>query len=227
MVCLHSAPGGGTTLYLPEDATLHDLVYGETLAASGFGARFSMPPRGTRLLFYGAGPEAIRFGAEPETAPPGLTREESPQPAAFVFEAPAAAVDEVVLEDEALFVAALESEPIADKDESAPAPVEAEPEEEGGRPRRRRRRRRGGGGDSAQDTGPETGDNASDEPAAEAAPTRPLPSLQELLPDSEAPVDGELPPIPAEFLPLDEAAAERPAPRRRRRRPGGAEPAAE
>uniref|UniRef100_UPI00286B22D3 beta-galactosidase n=1 Tax=Armatimonas sp. TaxID=1872638 RepID=UPI00286B22D3 len=65
MLCLHSAPGGGTTVYLPEDSVLHDFVYGETLARDGRGARLSMPVNGTRLLYFGPTAEAERFGAEP------------------------------------------------------------------------------------------------------------------------------------------------------------------
>jgi hypothetical protein len=91
LLCLHSAPGGGTTVYLPEEGVLVDLLTGETLASGGYGARLSMPPRGTRLLFHGSPTVVARFGIDPDAGPPGLTAEElPPAPPPFAFESAAA-----------------------------------------------------------------------------------------------------------------------------------------
>jgi hypothetical protein len=240
VLCLHSAPGGGTTVYLPEESVLHDFVYGETLARDGRGARLSMPLNGTRLLYFGPASEAERFGAEPATAPSGLTASELPQPvAAFVFETPSAlGVESISPEDEAMFQAALAELPqlvveelLDDEPRTAPAPrvapatpaavaPVAEPIAE--RPSRRRRGR-GGRGRGGRDEGTET-ESAEGEPdevpaAPEVEPAR-RPSLEELLPLSETPIEGELPPIPEEFLPLDNApVAESTEPARPARRP--------
>ena len=181
LLCLHSAPGGGTTVYLPEESVLFDLLTGETLASDGFGARFAMPPKGTRLLFFGDASEVARFGGDPNDGPPGLTREELPiLPTPFVFEsapttvtrpAPvaataAASASPVNLEDEALFAAALDSEfgPVAVEEEekslaaaASPDVTTAEAEAEAAR-KKRRRRRRGRGRRSDQAEGSEGAD---------------------------------------------------------------------
>jgi hypothetical protein len=223
LICLHSAPGGGTTVYLPEDAGLYDALSGETLASGGRGARLSMPPRGTRLLFFGTAGEIARLGGDVSVAPPGLSETELPTPPApFVFASPSALpVTQISAEDEALFTAALETLPalVEEADEIA-ALDDAEdeagegPDEEidgtgdaGERKKRRRRRRRGRGrrdeGDELSADGlTPVGEGVETE--GEATPARPRPSLEELLPLSEIIAeDAELPPIPEEFLPLD------------------------
>ncbi|HVK03612.1 MAG TPA: hypothetical protein VM490_09060, partial [Armatimonadaceae bacterium] len=179
LICLHSAPGGGTTLYLPEEGVLYDLWAEETLATGGFGARLSMPPRGTRLLFYGSESEVARFGGDPKAGPPGLSQEELPTPPArFAFEAVAAsrpAEEAVSAEDAALMEAALSGElPLLDKDETeddgdllvpeavagAVTPAEGVPTESGddaaaaGGRKKRRRRRRGRGQDETESDEP-------------------------------------------------------------------------
>jgi hypothetical protein len=231
LLCLHSAPGGGTTVYLPEEGALMDLLTGETLASDGFGARLSMPPRGTRLLFYGTAAEIARFGGDVKMAPPGLTESELPTALpVFEFEEaePIARMPALSAEDEALLAASLEM-PIPDKDEGEDAeivpdvPAVAAPAtvmesvltvETGAGKKKRRRRRRGRGRGSAETDEEGLLSEAADEDAEDeteegeetaegevAAPRRP--SLEELLPLSEALVDSELPPIPEEFLPLD------------------------
>ncbi len=216
LLCLHSAPGGGTTVYLPEDSVLHDFVYGETLARDGRGARLSMPVNGTRLLYFGPTAEAERFGAEPATAPVGLTASELPTPnVPFVFETQSpVGIESISAEDEALFQEALAELPQLTGEEAYPegvptpvveaTPVAAELEPEAA-PERGSRRRRGRGGRDrrGRDEEPSAGDA---EPVVavsdEAEPVR-RPSLEELLPLSEAPIEGELPPIPEEFLPME------------------------
>ncbi|WP_394795826.1 hypothetical protein [Armatimonas sp.] len=242
MLCLHSAPGGGTTVYLPEDSAIHDFVYGETLARSGRGARLSMPLNGTRLLYFGPAAEAERFGAEPATAPVGLTESElPPQVAAFVFETPSAlGADTISAEDEAMFQAALAELPtLAEDDEDdepvarlalpqvasvttkvtpVAAPVAAD-EASSERPGRRRRGR-GGRDRSRRDEASGTPDVALEATATEVEPPR-RPSLEELLPLSETPIEGEVPPIPDEFLPRNESASESAEPTRPARRTSG------
>ncbi len=173
LLCLHSAPGGGTTVYLPEDSVLFDLLTGETLATEGFGARLAMPPRGTRLLFFGSASDVARFGGDPNDGPLGLTREELPAlPPPFVFEAGAApaatpriapvitvrAPVEVDPEDDALFTAALDGDFVPIEAEGASAagaegsasPTETETEAAARKKRRRRRRGRGRRGDQIE-----------------------------------------------------------------------------
>lgn len=229
LLCLHSAPGGGTTVYLPEDAAIHDFVYGETLARSGRGARLSMPLNGTRLLYFGPAAEAERFGAEPATAPVGLTESElPPQVAAFVFETPSAlGADTISAEDEAMFQAALAELPTLTEDDEDEEPVarvalpevalvvtkvvpvaaplaadDASAERPG-----RRRRGRGGRDRSRRDEASGTPDTTLEPAVIEVEPPR-RPSLEELLPLSETPIEGEVPPIPDEFLPRNESASE-------------------
>ncbi|MBB6051684.1 hypothetical protein [Armatimonas rosea] len=239
LLCLHSAPGGGTTVYLPEEAVLHDFVYGETLARDGRGARLSMPVNGTRLLYFGPTAESERFGAEPATAPPGLTLSELPVPVPpFVFETPSPlGVESISAEDEAMFQAALAELPhlaevigeleeptiaIAEAATAAVAEVVAPTE-------RAPRRRRGRGGRDRRGRDEETSEPAAAETVEDTEPVR-RPSLEELLPLSESPLEGELPPIPEEFLALDETpAVAEPAPparrpRRRRLRSDASEP---
>lgn len=184
LLCLHSAPGGDTTVYLSEESVLFDLLTGETLASDGFGARFAMPPKGTRLLFFGLASEVARLGGDPNDGPPGLVREDLPVlPVPFVFEAApatatrplpsaataAVAVVPVNLEDEALFAAALDSEfgPVAVEEEeeislvaAAAGITIAESEAEAAR-KKRRRRRRGRGRRTDQPEGMEGADAES------------------------------------------------------------------
>jgi hypothetical protein len=275
LLTLHSAPGGGTTVYLPEEGVLADLLTGETLATNGYGARLSMPPRGTRLLFHGPAAEVARFGIDPKAGPPGLTEAELPLPfAPFAFEHPettAVPLPDISAEDEALFIAALSGDlrPLNDEEEAATDEAHdligqrAEPGQKGtptglesaeadaadtadaGKKRRRRRRRGRGRGGAAEDAEglplnegasdgteeEEEGDSSEEIEVAPITATAPRarPSLEELLPLSEAPADRELPPIPEEFLPLDPLALteenigeadvpETRAPRRRRGR---------
>lgn len=89
ILSLHSAPGGGTTVHLYDDSVLFDLLSGETVASGGFGARLSLPPQGTRLLFAGTPGQVRALNGDPDAAPLGLSEDELPPPApAFVFEAP-------------------------------------------------------------------------------------------------------------------------------------------
>jgi hypothetical protein len=254
LICLHSAPGGGTTVYLPEEAVLYDVLNRETLASDGRGARLSMPPRGTRLLFYGTPAEVSRLGGDPNAAPPGLTASEMPPPPiAFAFEGgpgPSAEPEDYISpEDAALMEAALTGDfPLLDKEDiddeellaevqavavvptgrspvATPTPPSEAGDDSANKKKRRRRRRRRGGADEADDlteNGEADADSTSDAdgeedeaetdetgtatpvsaPIAEA-PSRSRPSLEELLPLSEAPDGADLPPIPEEFLPLD------------------------
>lgn len=215
LLTLHSAPGGGTTVYLPEDGVLHDFVYGETLSRDGRGARLSVPLQGTRLMYFGPAAEAVRFGAELESAPPGLTASELPlAPPPFVFETPSPlGVESISAEDEALFQAALAELPevaaLTEGEALDPEPVAVVVPEEG--PGKRRRRRRGRGRTEEEEA----------TVVEEVAPEEPVrrPSLEELLPLSEVPIEGaELPPIPEELLPEAEApVVTRPARARRLR----------
>ena len=172
LLCLHSAPGGGTTVYLPNEGVLYDLLTGDTLASDGQGARLSMPPRGTRLLFWGSPDEVRQLGGDPQAGPPGLTPSEVPAtPPAFVFAsvapAPTGSVAptgreaaeirarlEISPEDEALMEAALRGEfPLDDPDldtspvvgATAEADVAATDAASDEAKKRRRRRRRGRG----------------------------------------------------------------------------------
>lgn len=231
LLTLHSAPGGGTTVYLPEEGILHDFVYGETLSRDGRGARLSVPLQGTRLMYFGPVAEALRFGAEPETAPPGLTLAELPFASPpFVFETPSPlGVESISAEDEALFQAALAELPEgialsegAEEPEAEPAqativePIVTPVSDESASKRRRRRRGRGRGEDEETPS--------TDEPVSEPEPAR-RPSLEELLPLSDAPIEGgELPPIPEELLPEVEASVVARPPRTRRLRSRKSEP---
>jgi hypothetical protein len=121
--------------------------------------------------------------------------------------------------------------------DAAGAPVpQAAGEAPGGKKKRRRRRGRRGrgpegegtgegapdagdpnpllGGAAAEDEDDDEGDEAGaddlparDRAAASPAAPRAMPPLSELLPDSEVPADGDLPPIPEELLPLEADAA--------------------
>jgi hypothetical protein len=166
LISLHSAPGGGTIVHLPEEGALYDLLTEETLASDGRGARLSMPPRGTRLLFYGSAAEIARLGGDPKAGPPGLTASEAPAaPVAFHFEAAdsrslSSAVT-MSAEDDALMQAALAGEmpdvvDTGDTDDDIPAArtevatgaiseADAAAEEDAAQKKRRRRRRRGRG----------------------------------------------------------------------------------
>lgn len=240
ILTLHSAPGGGTTVYLQEEGILHDFVYGETLSRDGRGARLSIPPQGTRLLYFGPLAEAQRFGAEPETAPPGLTQSELPvTPAPFLFETPSAlGADSISAEDEALFQAALADLPaaVALLDEEIVQDnleVEGVPEleeEVGSEPNAKRRRRRRGRG-RGEGSEPLASDalassDVSPTPLPEPEPIR-RPSLEELLPLSEAPMEGDIPPIPEEFLLEQDAPPSRRGSRGRRIRGRAADAAVE
>jgi ribonuclease E len=228
-----------------------------------------MPPRGTRLLFFGDASEVARFGGDPDDGPPGLTKEELPAlPTPFVFEAgapaPASARSAAPIapvrvdpDDDALFTAALEGDfvPIAAEGDAASpdaAVASAETDSEAAARKKRRRRRRGRGrrGDQLEGAELEAGiagegellgedDEDADEEEIEdqlsgtldpedtepheAVPgvmifdvatetfavsvppgpaPRSRPSLEELLPQSDLPDGGELPPIPDELLPL-------------------------
>lgn len=188
LICLHSAPGGGTTVFQAAEGALMDLLTGETLTSGGWGARLSMPPRGTRLLFYGSPSEIARFGGDTSMAPLGLSEEElPPPPAPFVFEnepagaarrgqpaSSAARAAEVDPEDAALFEAALEREFPFEGDEDADEAAEAvetlgagqtaESADGAGRKKRRRRRRgRGRGREGAE------AEEGGDESAADRA----------------------------------------------------------
>ncbi|MDX1931346.1 MAG: hypothetical protein SFU56_01950 [Capsulimonadales bacterium] len=214
MICLHSAPGGGTTVYLPQESVLADLLTGETLAADGFGARLSMPPRGTRLLYFGSAEEVARFGIDPRNGPAGLTRAELPGlPQPMFEEAPS--VPAYVGDDDALFRAALAGETFADPEDEADIEtddVEASPVTadagDAGRKRRRRRRRRGKGDrdgeltDAPVGSGPGEAEEEDEEEEVPDAGQRVRPSLEELLPLSDLPADTDALPIPEEFLPL-------------------------
>lgn len=266
LIALHSAPGGGTTVYLPEDAALFDALTGETLASGGYGARLSVPMRGTRILFYGPPADVSRLGGDSRSAPPGLTRDEASLAAApvppFGPGAPSSAGTAAAQqraaaapseEDERLMAAAFAGEipaladiDVDDEDEedlldadgeaadeaAAASASDAAPADAAGAKKKRRRRRRGRGRrgeEEAEGEGPAGSvsreamseaeriaasvlqadglltDNGD---ADDAAPARRLPPLEELLPLSGTPVEeGDLPPIPDEFLPLGGAAA--------------------
>ncbi len=228
VMCLHSTEGGGTNVFLPEDAALFDGLTGETLTSGGWGARLSMPLRGTRLLFWGKETDIAALGGDVRAASPGLTKAElPPPPAPFVFESGSALpVTEISAEDEALFRAALEGDFAPDKGEvPAPLSVAAAPEatvtetaEEGER-RKRRRRRRGRGRTEDGELTPEGGEDteSSEDSAPEVveteSPARAVPSLSELLPDSELLPEGVELLTPEEFV--EEAAPRRRARRRR------------
>ncbi|MFM7320677.1 MAG: hypothetical protein ACKO5K_04020 [Armatimonadota bacterium] len=222
-LCVHSNPGGGTAVHLRESACIFDLVYGETLALEGCGARYTIQPKSTRLLVTGPRDVVAEFGAEFDGAPTGLAESETPVVKSYPVDRAVRAETPVRRsEDVALFDAAM-------------ARMEAVPEERAGRDgteedaaagtsrsSRRRRRRRGRGGDGT-DAGVELQDTLPAVPGdgTETA-DRSRPTLAELLPESESPGDGELPPIPEEFKPIDEAnIGAGPAPRRRRRRGRG------
>ncbi|MGC4043981.1 MAG: hypothetical protein QM758_09305 [Armatimonas sp.] len=223
VMCLHSTEGGGTNVYLPEEGAVYDGLTGETLTSGGWGARLSMPLRGTRLLFWGEESSIAALGGDIRTALPGLTRAElPPAPAPFVFESGSGLpVAEISAEDEALFLAALEGELLPDKDSEAPEEAEesataTETEAEAGERRKRRRRRRGRGRNGEEEISPEELAEVlvteSVEPLA-AEPARIPPPLEELLPDSEVPEGVELPTL-EEFT--EETTTRRP--RRRRGR---------
>lgn len=231
VMCLHSTEGGGTNVYLPEEGAIHDGLTGETLTSGGWGARLSMPLRGTRLLFWGDESSITALGGDVRTALPGLTQGElPPTPAPFVFESGSALpVTEISPEDEALFLAALDGEIAPDKDEEAAEPEEAEEsaaitdlESETGERRKRRRRRRGRGRGGDEEISPEELAEVLVTEAVEPLAVEPIrvpPPLEELLPDSEVPEGVELPTL--------EDFTEETTTRRPRRRRGRAAQASE
>lgn len=240
LICLHSGPGGDTTVYLPEEAALYDLLNDEVLTRGGYGGQFPMPPRGTRLLFHGTPDEIRALGGEPDYAPYGLSKDDVPTATTFVFDEAALPPMPDILPDEPDLMASalLGDVAVPDKDDEE-ADLEGDEETGDGsaadaRKRRRRRRRgRGKAGDEAttESSTEETGSTITDETGGEsledvlaADPPGPRrPSLEELLPLSDVPQEGELPPIPDEFLPLDPLALggeEEEAGRRRRPRRG-------
>lgn len=216
IVSLHSAPGGSTTVYLPNEAVLFDIVSGETLASGGYGARFTMPARGTRLLFWGSAAEVVRLGGDPSAAPLGLSADELPPPAtAFRFdeETGAPLVD--------LMAQALASAPppgaaetgdddVEDDDANATEDTDGAAEEANGDTNRKKRRRRRRGSRGPEDGDALEGDGATTEIVANGAADilanfgtragdangngrgaaqsvgRVVPSLDDLLPFSEA-----------------------------------------
>lgn len=258
IICLHSAPGGGTTVYLPEPGALVDLLSGDPLASSGHGARLSVPPRGTRLLFYGTPEQVARFDIDLRDVPPGLSANEVPTFAPPALPAGRVLSPDVPAEDADLMAAAFEDDALfRDKDTGDDTDDTDEEEEQtegtdaalasqaasAQNDRKKRRRRRRGRGARPEDGETETTDAdlgeadesdvflaeeiTIDEMTAEdltsigttapgsstdAAPVvtgrERRPSLEELLPLSEAPSEGDLPPIPDEFLPMDTAALE-------------------
>ena len=190
LLSLHSSPGGGTTVYLPDDLALFDLLTNEPVSAGGFGARLSMPPKGTRLLFAGA-PALVRMlGGDPDAAPMGLSEDELPAPPpAFVFDTPPPSVPAPVSsipvprftreavtvppaspEDADLMEAAFTSGDFSETDKSgASGDMEADDEPELSLPdandadsKRKRRRRRRGPSRAATEAAPEeTGDDTA------------------------------------------------------------------
>jgi hypothetical protein len=184
LLCLHSAPGGGTTVYLPEAGALADLLTGEALAEGGYGARLSLPPRGTRLLFWGT-PEALgRFGIETVNAGQGLTVEELPfslTPLKPVTAPPSGRREPVRFQvnpnDDALLAAALLDDALfrdkdagdTDEDENENSDPDTVTTEATGdsNSRKRRRRRRKGRRDNETPVTEETGEADSDDEPAE------------------------------------------------------------
>lgn len=194
---LHSAPGGGTTVYLPEAGALGDALTGESFASDGFGARLSMPVRGTRFLIHGKKEMLADFGIDVSKAPPGLTESELPPSSSpFNFEesddVPFSNATAATSEDAELFEAALAGElPIVDKDTGEEqsekvaegiTAADAAAAESAARKKRRRRRRRGrgkgvletggeegsGSNESEEDSDEESDDTEGDEETVEA-----------------------------------------------------------
>lgn len=197
LVCLHSSSGGPVLLTLPEEATVYDVVRGETLARNGRGQRLLLRPRETRLLFYGTPAEVSRLGGDPNNGPDGLTAAElPPSPPPFAFEPSAAPPDArrpvsdraASPEDEDLMAAVLSgATPFVDKDadpdatenllDDENANVLAEPSgvavasdataTEG---KKKRRRRRGGRRGHADETASAQDTLPADETAGEEDP---------------------------------------------------------
>lgn len=231
LICLHAASGGPATVVLPEEGHLFDVLSGETVAAGGRGARLHLMRHQVRLLFFGTASEVSRLGGNPSAGPPGLTPDElPPPPLPFVIEsreAPAGSDASVSDEDALLMAAALAGEvSFEDKDQSdgqigaqtmpeevageVPADQDAPPAP-AGKKKRRRRGRRGRGPEAAEGVGEaedaEGTKFANEDVFAETADVteasgRALLPLSELLPESEH-LDGDLPPVPPELMPLD------------------------
>jgi hypothetical protein len=218
LICMHSAPGGGTNLYIPEEAVIYDLLAEETVAGMGYGARLSMPLRGTRLLFAGTPDEIRAFGGDPNAGPPGLTRDELPAPsAAFTFDGPLSVrPPEVSQEDVDLLAAALsDTGSIPDKDEGEDS--EEEDVEVAGeatdtasaakKKRRRRRRGRGRPGDEIEGAGESSAEDGIEDAAETAVALAEADPSEENLPQSEeaaAVPTGPRRPSLEELLPLSE-----------------------
>ncbi len=224
-LCLHSEPGGGTAVHLSESACIFDLVYGETLASEGYGARYTIGPKSTRLLVTGARSVVAEFGAEFDGAPAGLGPDEIPVVKPYPIDRSARAdVDRPPADDVALFdaaVARMEASHTAGEGRDTPVEDSAAGTS---RSSRRRRRRRGGRGAETGD-GSEIPADLSDTLPADGTVSegdRSRPTLAELLPESEVSTGVELPPIPEEFKPMDDATlGAAPTGRRRRRRGRG------
>lgn len=216
IACFHSDPGGGTRIMLPSDAALYDVGYDETLASGGRGARFTIPPHGTRLLAFGD-PDSLRRDYEVDCSlgAPGFDTAEVPEIVPFVFDDSVAVAERVNPESDARLFA----ETVARMTSTEPETEAPSTEEEGaaGRSSRRRRRRRGRGGDGS-DLPAEVGDTL--EPTAGGVEERSRPTLEELLPAAVDVPEGDLPPVPEELLPIDEASLGENKPARRRRRRG-------
>ncbi|GAB4469965.1 MAG: hypothetical protein OHK0029_42720 [Armatimonadaceae bacterium] len=174
LICLHSAPGGGTSIYLPEEAVVYDLLNAEVLSTGGYGARFAMPLQGTRLLFFGS-PEAVRaLGGDPTQGPEGLTRSElPPPPPTFQMEAVPEPEPPLTVGGPDLMAAVLAGEmPVPDKDseEDSSATGRAttsgeDSDSDGGSGKRKRRRRRRGRGRSNEDS---TNESESEEVSSDS-----------------------------------------------------------
>ncbi len=180
LVCLHSSSGGPVTLTLPDEATVYDVVRGETLARNGRGQRLLLRPRETRLLFHGTPAEVSRLGGDPNNGPEGLTAAElPPPPPPFAFEPAAAppnarrpvADRDVSPEDEDLMAAVLSgatafvdkdadpdaAENLLDDEEAAQnAPTEPGGDATEAVGKKKRRRRRGGRRGRPDETAPAT-----------------------------------------------------------------------
>lgn len=174
-LAVHSGPGGGIKVVIPQPSGIYDVVFGEVITTQGYGRDLAIPERGTRLLVIGNTDVQVDFGADASGTVDGFTQDILPDFIPFEFEAEdvTPVVDPAPEED--LLAKAIAEMPLH-KMEPKAADIELDPNT-GEVTRRRRRRRRG-------EPEPDIGSQVDTRTDAVGSISKTLPPLDELLPQS-------------------------------------------
>lgn len=174
-LAVHSGPGGGIKVVIPQPSGIYDVVFGEVITTQGYGRDLAIPERGTRLLVIGNTDVQLDFGADASGIVDGFAQDILPDFIPFEFEAEDVppVVDPAPEED--LLAKAIAEMPLH-KMEPKAADIELDPNT-GEVTRRRRRRRRG-------EPEPDIGSEVVTRTDALGSTSKTLPPLDELLPQS-------------------------------------------